>query len=135
MKANRLTVPGLVMAAAVLAGCASGQPARERSFDDRVCVRVRHINSFDALDDRHVLVRAGASENYLFTVERSCSGLRFANAITIADATSRVCSDGFGYLSFPDQVRRGARRCLIIKIERVEDRKDALRRIEAPPED
>ena len=92
---------------------------------DRVCVRVHQINSFETLDDRHVVVKVSASRYYLLTVDNGCAGLGFAGAITIAEPSTRVCGDGFSFLSFRHP-GSGSTRCRIQNIETVED-SDAAR--------
>ena len=124
MKSIRIPTACLAFAAVLLGGCA-GLSVKEESITDRVCVNVRQINAFGALDDRHVLVKAGSGHYYLFTVDNSCGGLRFARAISIAEASTRVCGDGFSFLSF-QHPGAGSLRCRIEEIDSVED-SDAAR--------
>lgn len=102
-----------------LTACASS-PAEVTSVADRVCVDVRRISSVKALDDRHVLVTESANDQFLFTVDRGCSGLSFALGISIAETLNRVCGDGTSWLSF-NEAGTGSKRCRIIDIEPVAD--------------
>ena len=97
----------------------------ENGESERVCVYTRDIDSFDALDDRHVYVDARRDQRYLFTLDGGCFGLRSANVIAISDTTSRVCSNSFGRLTYRE-MGTGLRYCRIRDIEVVAD-KDAAR--------
>jgi hypothetical protein len=120
MRGLRISFLALALAAFGAAACTSGQGAPAAPAAERVCVKVRQVNSFTALDDRHALVKASASGYFLFTVDEACSGLSFARGIAIAEAGSRVCDDGFDFLVF-EHPAAGPRRCRIVKIEPVED--------------
>jgi len=132
MKSIRIPAAGLALAAVVLVGCA-GLSVKEESITDRVCVNVRQINAFGALDDRHVLVKAGSGHYYLFTVDERCGGIKFARSIVIADPSTRVCGNGFSFLSF-EHPGAGSIRCRIKAIEEVEDEDAALALIESRTE-
>lgn len=101
------------------------QDEDEKSADEgeRVCVNSRIIDSFDALNDRYVYVKARGNDHYLFTMSGNCFGLRNAKGIAIKDATSRICSDGFGEIVYRDM--GSTRSCRIGKIEKVESKDDA----------
>lgn len=119
-------VAGLLVA--LVSGGASAQDEDTDSVEkeERVCVNVRSIRTFDAFTDRYVYVREGSDEHYLFTMRGICMNLRDAHGIAIKDASSRICSDGFGDIVYRD--RLGGRRlqsCPIGKIERVESKEDA----------
>jgi hypothetical protein len=130
MRRFRISFLALALAAVGLAACTSGQPEPAASTAERTCVKVRQINSFTALDDRHVLVKASVSTYSLFTVDQTCSGLSFARGIAIAEAGSRVCDDGFDFLAF-EHPAAGPRRCRIMKIEPVEDEEAARALLES----
>ena len=123
--------PSLVMAAIALIMVASSYAAEEADEEaeaeesERVCVYTRDIDSFDALDDRHVYVEARRDQQYLFTLDGGCFGLRSANVIAISDTTSRICSNSFGRLTYRE-MGTGLRYCRIRDIEVVAD-KDAAR--------
>jgi len=117
-----------------LGGCVSSRPASETLNEERVCVNIRQINSYAALDDQHVFVKVTGRDNYLLTVENVCSGLTFARGIAISDKMSRVCGDGFGILVFMHP-GVGSKRCRILKIETVADKDAAQALIESGPSD
>ncbi len=117
-------------AVVVFGGCASA-PAAKESAAESVCVRKREINSMGALgDDRHVFVKLSSNRHYLFGVDKACLGLRFAMGIAIADNATRVCGDGFSFLSFVDR-NLGPTRCRVEWITPVEDKEAARALIEA----
>jgi hypothetical protein len=128
MRPRYILALALALTAIVLAGCA-GLQEKQVSKADRVCVRIDRIYSFNGLDDNHVYVNAGTGDHYLFTVDQSCIGLRFARAIRIADSLNRVCGDGFTFLTF-NHPGAGTMRCRIIKIDPVEDENAARTLIE-----
>jgi hypothetical protein len=132
MRSFGMSVCGLVLAAAVAVGCASSPPAGETSSAGKVCVKVREINSFHALDDRNVLVKASAGDYYLLTIDKGCVGLSFARGIAIAGGPTRVCSDGFDFLAY-DHPGSGLQRCRIVDVEAVKDEKAARALIESRP--
>jgi hypothetical protein len=129
MRSNRISALGLACAAVVLGGCASA-PARKGSEAERVCINSREINSISALDDRHAFVKLSASSYYLLTVDDTCTGLRSARTVAIADATARVCGDGVTLLSFDDPAV-GPMRCRIEGIDSVPDKNAARELIES----
>jgi hypothetical protein len=45
------------------------EEAEEKEVTDRVCVNKRSINSFDAIDDQHVYIKATGNKYYLFTMQ------------------------------------------------------------------
>jgi len=98
--------------------------AEEEEAIERVCVNKRNINSFDAIDDEHVYIKATGNNHFLFTMQRRCSGLRGANGIGVKDTMSRVCSGGFGEIVYRDMGRR-LESCRIDTIDRVASKDDA----------
>jgi len=120
----------LILAAIVLGGCASSQPKTEGPDTERTCVRVRQINSYSALDDRHVYVNVTGKDDYMLTVDFGCPGLTFARGIAISEQSTQVCGDGSGLLSF-NQPGVGIRRCRIISIDKVENQEEAKTLIES----
>ena len=92
------------------------EEAEEEEAVDKVCVNKRNINSFDAIDDQHLYIKATGNRHYLFTMWNRCFGLRNANGIGIKDTMSRVCSGGFGEVVFRD-MSRGLQSCKIGSIE------------------
>jgi len=91
---------------------------------ERVCVNKRNINSYDAIDDQHVYIKATGNKHFLFTMQRRCFGLRNANSIGVKDTMSRVCSGGFGEIVYRDMGRR-LESCRIDTIEFVASKEDA----------
>lgn len=113
-----------------LTGCTSSQPTDAASAADRVCVRVKQINSYEPIGDHHVVIKVSVNKRYLLTLEEICTGLNFARGIAIADASTRVCNDGFSFLAFQQQ-GHGARRCRIINLEEVENSEAAEALVES----
>ena len=115
----------LIMA---LGGCAttSEDVADEsQGAAERVCVNIRNIDSFDAIDDQHIYVRArGRQEHFLFTMDPGCFGLRSAHTIAVKDTLSNVCSNSFGEVIYRD-MGRGLESCGIRNMEAVANKNDA----------
>lgn len=92
-----------------LSGCAASSgyvTDQSRGAAERVCVNVRNIDSFDAIDDQHIYVRArGRQEHFLFTMDPGCFGLRSARTIAVTDTLSNVCSNSFGEVIYRDMGR------------------------------
>ena len=99
------------------------EEAAEEDVTERACVNKRSINSFDAIDDEHVYIKASSNKHFLFTTQRRCSGLRHANGIGIKDTMSQVCSKGFGEIVYRDMGRMQS--CRIDTIEPVASKEDA----------
>jgi len=97
--------------------------AEEEQTAERVCVNRRNINSFDAIDDEHVYIKATGNKHFLFTMQRKCFGLRNALGIAVKDTMSRVCSKGFGEIVYRDMGRLQS--CRIDTIESVASKEDA----------
>ena len=112
----------------VLGGCAgsSGNVADESlGAPEKVCVNVRNISSFDAIDDRHIYIKARDEvRHFLFTMHGGCTGLRSAQTIAVRDTMLRVCSNSFGEVVYR-QMGRGLDSCRIRTIEAVSDKDDA----------
>ena len=98
--------------------------AEEEETIERVCVNKRSINSFDAIDDQHVYIKATGNNHYLFTMQRRCFGLRSAYGIAVKDTMSRVCSKGFGEIVYRGTGQR-LESCRIDTIEAVAGKDDA----------
>ena len=117
----------LLISVVALAGCATTSEETTSLAEDpgeRICVGVHSINSFDALDDRHVYIKATGNKHYLFTLYGGCYDLRSAHTIAVKDTFSRVCSNSYGEI-----VHRGLGRrletCRIQNVERIESKDDA----------
>jgi hypothetical protein len=87
-------------------------------------VSVRSINSFDAIDDGHIYIRAKSNEHYLFTLYGGCSGLRSAHGIAVKDTFSSECSNSHGEIIYRD-MGRGLESCRIRNVEAVANQDDA----------
>lgn len=98
-----------------------------------VCISIRTINGFNPIDKEFMHVTASGRKHYLFTMERSCIGLRNANAIAIADAMTRVCSNSMSRIGYRDMGRRNT--CRILDIEEVASSEDARALAEAHKEE
>ena len=116
----------LILILALGATAASAEEAEDEAEEEpeRVCVSVRSINSFDAIDDEHVYIKATGDKHYLFTMQRRCIGLRSAHGIAVKDTMNRVCSGGFGEIVYRDMGRR-LESCRIDTVEPVASKEDA----------
>lgn len=106
---------------------ASGGAAQDPSGDaDPRCVLVRGINDYNVLDDRHLLLRGGASRYYLVTTRTRCSGLRFGASVGLSfPDTARICPPITEYL-----IPEDGWRCAISEIVEVDSEEGARARIE-----
>ena len=93
----------------------------------QVCLYSRDIDNFDALDNDHVYVETRGDGSYLFTMDRSCFGLRSANVIAVSDTSSRICSTSLARISYRE-VGAGLQYCRVRDIQVVPD-KDGARAI------
>lgn len=111
-----------------LSGCATSADKvadKIMANAETVCVSVRNINSFDAVDDQHLYVKAlGQHKHWLFTLDGTCFGLRSAQTIAVKDKFTRVCSDSFGEVIYRDP-GRGLESCRIRDIAAVASKDDA----------
>ena len=114
----------LILVLAMGATSAFAEEPEEEATHAKVCVSKRNINSFNAIDDQHVYIKATGSRHYLFTLQRRCFGLRGANSIGVKDTMSRVCSGGFGEIVYRDMGGR-LESCRIDTVERVASKDDA----------
>ena len=126
---NSTRLLAFLMASIFVSSLAIADDEADKSSDaadeeEKVCINSRQVNSFDALDDEHVLVEESVKDYYLLTMDHRCPGLRHANGIAFKDTTSRICSDGFGDIVFRDMGRM-LTRCRIGPIERVADKDEA----------
>lgn len=113
-----------LLSALLLAG-AGGADESAAQDDGSRCVQVRGINGYSVLDDRHLLLRGGASRYYLVTTSTRCSGLRFGASVGLSFAdTARICPPITEYL-IPDD----GWRCRISEVVEVEDEEAARARI------
>jgi len=129
MRLAHLSSLGVAAGAVVLGACAS-MPAKEGAQAERVCINKSEITSIVSLDDRHAFVKVRASHFYLFTMDKTCQGLKLARTVAIESTTTRVCGDGVSLLSF-EYPAVGPMRCRIEGIESVADKDTALQLIES----
>ena len=124
MKRWQLLIP--ILALSTTGGFAdeAEDEAEEEEAVERICVNRRSINSFDAIDDQHVYIKATGNKHYLFTMQSRCFGLRDAYGIAVKDTMSRVCSKGFGEIVYRDRGQR-LQSCRIDTIEAVASKDDA----------
>jgi len=114
----------LIMAVSGCAAISEDVADESPGAAERVCVSVRSINSFDAIDDQHIYIKAIGNKHYLFTLFGRCTGLRSAYGIAVKDTFSRVCSDGFGEIVYRD-MGRGLESCRIRNVDAVASKEDA----------
>jgi len=136
MGTTRALLIGLLLPLTGCVALAPGEDAESEETEDRICLNVRAIRSFDALTDEYVYVQEGNSKYYLFTMRNRCHNLSDAMGIAIKDSMNRVCSDGFGEIVYRDRMGGGRRleSCRIDTIERVESKDDAKAIVEARTE-
>lgn len=119
----------LIFAAALGAAGAGVQDAA--GDDEPGCVQVRGVNGYSVIDDRHLLLRGGASRYYLVTTRSRCSGLRAGASVGLSFAeTARLCPPVTEYV-IPDD----GWRCAIDDVVEVESEEDARARITARSEE
>lgn len=100
------------------AGLATAVLAAPASADS---IRLVNINSYQVVDNQHVILRGGVSRYYLVTLANRCHGLRYGMQIgTSLPTRGRVFSPRTEYI-----VTRDSYRCYIDTIEEVEDREAA----------
>ena len=99
-----------------------------------VCVNSRTIRNFDAFTDEHIFIEESGKKYFLFTMRGRCFGLRNSFGIAIKDTTSRVCSKGFGEVSYRDNSNRVSS-CRIDTIEAIESKEDAKALVEKRKKD
>ena len=126
MNIKQALAMGLLLSSVGQIASAQDDAVEGKDSNERICLNVRAIRTFDAITDKYLYVKEGSSKHYLFTMRNACHNLRDAMGIAIKDTTSRVCSDGSGEVVYRD--RMGGRRlesCRIESIERVESKDDA----------
>lgn len=124
----RLTLASLVLSTMLIAGCATeGSSSSASSRDD--CFFIRNVNSWNAIDEKHLYLDATGDQQFLVTMDFACRGIRFANAIALSDPMGRVCPNDFGRITYRDAGRRAS--CRIDDIESVANRDEAEAMVEA----
>lgn len=92
------------------------------------CFNTSAVRNFAALDDKHVYLRAGRDEHFLLTMLHSCSGLRNAFEMGIAEQFGRVCSNTLSSVIYRSFGR--AERCGIGRVEAVGSKELAIALVE-----
>jgi hypothetical protein len=101
--------------AAVIAAAGLGA-AQAQDDESNRCVTLRNVNGYSVIDDRHLILNAGANDHFLVTTRSRCSGLRFGAQIgTSFGDNARLCPP-YGEYIIPDD----GWRCLIDRVEEVE---------------
>ena len=96
----------------------------------RVCLNIRTINFFNTVGNEFLYVRAAGRKHYLFTMQRSCPGLRSANEIALSDSMGRACSNTMPKVIYDDW-GMGPASCRVLNIEQVASHDDAKQLAEA----
>ena len=118
----------ITMSCVFLAGCASTESAPDSASGDD-CFRIRQINSWDAIDNKHIYLREGVNDHYLLTMFSSCPGVRHAQAIALSNHMGRVCPKDFGRITFRDAGMKSS--CRIDNVERVASKAEAKALVES----
>ncbi len=131
-----LLLTTLIAAPLALAQDDADEGAEEEPSEERVCVNIRAVRTFDAIDDEHIYIREGSNNHFLLTMQHRCFNLRNSLGIGFRDTTGRSCSKGFGEIVYRDRMGggRGIQSCRIDTIERVESKDDAEAIVEARKE-
>lgn len=106
-----------------LAGCAPSDTKDTASATDD-CFYIRNVNSWDAVDRKHVYIKEGVSDHYLVTLVTSCPGLDFAKAIALSNYNGRMCPSDFGAITFRDGGMPTT--CRIDNVEAVASKDEAI---------
>ena len=114
----------LVFMSVILSPAALADEHAPEESEEKVCISSNLVRNFDGLTDQHVFVEERSKQYYLLTMRHRCTGLRNAQAIGLKDATSRICSGGFGEVVLRER-GIGPNRCRIEMIERVENKDEA----------
>ena len=126
MMAIRTLIPGGILLG-LLGGCASGEPQPDARDDD--CFYIRQVNSWDAIDDKHIYIKAPVNDDYLLTMIGSCQGIRFARAIALSNQMDRICPNNFDRITYRDGGIRKS--CRIGNVERVGSKDKAKELVES----
>ena len=118
----RVPLKGIVLSTVLVAGCATEASSSSASSRDD-CFFIRTVNSWDAIDEKHLYLDATGDQQFLVTMDFACRGIRFANAIALSNPMGRVCPNDFGRITYRDAGRRAS--CRIDDIESVANRDEA----------
>ncbi len=118
----RFTQAIIMMSCVLIAGCASTESAPDSTSGDD-CFHIRQVNSWDAIDKKHIYLKEGVSDHYLLTMFSSCQGIKFAQAIALSNHMGRVCPNDFGRITYRDAGMQSS--CRIDNVERVASKEEA----------
>lgn len=59
---------------------------------DRDCFYANSVSGFNAIDDRHVRITAGASRHYILTTNFNARDLRYSEALALRSRSGWVCT-------------------------------------------
>jgi len=119
---TKFTVAIIMLALVFLAGCASTESTQDSASNDD-CFRIRQVNSWDAIDKKHIYIKEGVSNHYLLTMFSSCPGVKYAKAIALSNHMGRVCPNDFGRITYRDAGMQSS--CRIDNVERVASKDEA----------
>ena len=126
VKLGAISRIGAAIAAAGAAITLSGTAMAGGSAQSDRCVYVGNISGYSVIDDRHLILRSGASSFFLVTTATRCAGLNFGVEIaTSIRGNQRICQPMSEFV-IPDD----GWRCRIASIEEVEDEDSARALVE-----
>lgn len=133
---SALLLTTLIASPLAMAQDDTDEGAEEVPGEERACVNIRAVRTFDAIDDQHIYIREGSDGHFLLTMQHRCFNLRNSLGIGFRDTTGRSCSKGFGEIVYRDRMGggRGIQSCRIDTIERVESKDDAVAIVDARKE-
>lgn len=109
-------------------GCASTDATPESASRDD-CFYIRSVNSWDAIDDKHIYIKEGVNDHYLLTMFSSCRGIKHAQAIALSNTMGRICPNDFGRVTYRDAGMRTS--CRIDNVERAASKEKAEALVES----
>ena len=118
-----VTISGFGCTSTSATAAGEGEPPAAKA-----CFNVRDVLSFDALHDKFVYVRCRHGRHFLLTMENICLGLRNSLAIAVSNDFNRVCSQDRATITYQGLGRTA--RCLILRVEAVDDRAAAQKLVE-----
>jgi len=122
-----------LISAIILGACATNDISDTAATQDRFndCVSIRNVNGYSVIDNQHLLLRAGVSEQYLITTKQRCSSMRFGTQVGLSFGNNRrICPPFIEHIVTDDGMR-----CQIDTIENVDSLDAARAMIESRQED
>jgi len=117
-----LFIPVLALGLAASAAQANDEDRPRKK--ERNCIHVSSINGFNPIDRKHLTISAGANKTYLVTLFHRCHELKWSEKIAISASSSWTCSNS------RDKIIVDGERCLISRIEKVDNRAAAKELVE-----